>query len=293
MKILTVTHDVLTYEQSKKKMRWTRFPHLFKGLGHEVITIRKPEWWKYPFIYAKQRPDIVISAGKIAGLITSIHHMMPWKKKAIFVHDLTDHFDVYKSERRIWFLRNHHDYVTSPTIYNLKKFNCHDYIPNGSDFKLLSAESKLSPQFDAVYIGQTQSLYNLGQLKKECDELNLNLQILTDLPYEELPNYISKSKVCVYPISWDSSVKMYDYAALGMPVVAPKPNLAEEIGYPAHYCENLGEGIRYLIDNTETAKKLGDDARNWFEQHSGDWKTQATKYSKLLESYLGKRKCAE
>jgi hypothetical protein len=283
MKLLVVTHDILGYEQSKKKMRWTRFPYLFGELGHEVVSVRKPDWWKYPFLYLKHRPDVVISAGKIAGLITVLHHLLPWKKKAIFVHDLTDHFAVYKSEWRIWFLRNNHDYVTSPTIYNLKKFNCHDYLPNGSEFSPIALQA---PEYDAVYIGQTQSLYNLEDLKKQCDENHLKLLILSELPYEELPKHIAKCRICVYPISWDSSVKMYDYAALAMPVVAPKPNIAEDIGYPAHYCENLGLGIKYLIDNPQEAERLGKEARIWFEQHSGNWKTQAQKYLQIIERYI-------
>lgn len=293
MKILTITHDVLTYEQSKKKMRWTRFPHLFKKLGHYVISLRKPEWWKYPFLYLWHRPDIVLSVGKVAGLITAIHHKFPGKRKAIFVHDLTDHFAVYKSERRIWFLRDNHDYVTAPTMYNLNKFNCDDYVPNGSNF--ISAENS-DKEFDAVYIGQTHALYNIEGLKKSCVENSLRLAIVTHMPYEKLPELLSKCKVAVYPISWDSSVKMYDYAALGMPVVAPKPNIAEGIGYPAYYCEDLGLGVKKLIDNPELAGEVGCRLRKWFESHSGNWEGQAKKYLGVLDKYLQQnktKKCAE
>lgn len=286
MKLLIVTHDILTYEQSKKKMRWTRFPYLFEKLGHYVISVRKPEWWKYPYLYFKYKPDIVISVGKVAGLITAIHHKLPGKRNAIFVHDLTDHFEVYKSEKRIWFLRNNHDYVTAPTMYNINKFNCHDYVPNGSDFMSLKTEEFNQKEFDAVYIGQTQALYNIEDLKKSCIINKLKLAIVTDMAYEELPQLLSKCKIAVYPISWDSSVKMYDYAALGMPVVAPKPNIAEGVGYPAYYCEDLGEGIKYLIENPKVAKEYSNKLLTWFKEHSGNWEEQAEKYLKVLEKYM-------
>ena len=290
MKLLIITHDVLAYENSKKKMRWTRFPYLFKNFGHYVILVKKPEWWKYLFLYFKHKPDIVISVGKIAGLITGFHHLLPGKRKAIFVHDLTDHFEVYKSERRIWFLRNNHDYVTAPSMYNLNKFNCHDYIPNGSDF--IPANDFTEKEFDAAYIGQTQALYDIENLKKNCIENKLKLVIVTHMPYEQLPLLLSKCRVAVYPISWDSSVKMYDYAALGMPVVAPKPNIAEKINYPAYYCEDLGKGIKYLIQNPKKAEACGKKLRKWFEEHSGNWESQSKKYLKILEKYLEIKKCA-
>ena len=291
MKLLIVTHDVLSYEQSKKKMRWTRFPHLFQKLGHDVISVRKPNWWKYVFLYLWHKPDIVISVGKVASLITALHHLLPGRRSALFVHDLTDHFEVYKSEKRIWFLRNNHDYVTAPTMYNLKKFDCHDYIPNGSDFiKLNDNKENKDKDFDAVYIGQTHALYNLEELKVSCAKNNLKLAIVTNVAYEKLPELLAKCKVAVYPISWDSSVKMYDYAALGMPVVAPKPNIAEGIGYPAYYCDDLREGISYFIKNPKIAKKVGDNLYDWFIKNSGNWEEQAKKYLEVLERYL-KEKC--
>ena len=289
MRILVVNHDVSTYAQTKKKMRWTRLPYLFGQLGHDVRVVGKHDWWKYPFTYLRFKPDVVISAGKIAGLITGAHHLLPWKKKAVFVHDLTDHFSMYKSEKRIWFLRNNHDYVTVPTMYNMNKFNCHDYVPNGSDFEVMTGVSAFNEkEYDAVYIGQTHSLYNISGLKENCDRLGLKLLILTNVECEKLPEYLNKCKIAVYPISWDSSVKMYDYAALGMPVVAPKPNLAEGVGYPAYYCEDLGIGIKYLIDNPEEAVAIGSGLRSWFDAHSGKWEVVAKKYLRVLDKYMGR-----
>ena len=111
---------------------------------------------------------------------------------------------------------------------------------------------------------------------------------------EEVPMEIAKSKVCVYPISWDSSIKMYDYAAMAKPVVAISPNLAQDIGYPAYYTEDLASGIKYLIAHPKEAEELGKKARKWFLETSGTWEEQAKIYVKVLEKYLtARKKCAE
>lgn len=287
MKILVITHDVVPYEKHKAKMRWVRFPFLFARLGHEVVYVYKQNWWHYLWTYWRFKPDVVISVGKVAGLITAFHHMMPGKRHAVFVHDLTDHFALYLSDRRIRFFRKHHDYVTAPTRYNLETYGGNDLIQNGSDFAPMDAK----PEYDACYLGQIVPIYNIPPLVESCRNAGISLKIITGLPNEEVPQYIAKARVCVYPISWDSSIKMYDYAAMAKPVVAIKPNLAEKIGYPAYYTENLAKGIRYLLQHPREASMLGKRARQWYLDNSGTWEEQAKKYSSVLEKYVRQR-CA-
>lgn len=288
MKILVITHDTLTYEQHKAKMRWVRFPHVFKKLGHNVLYVYKQDWWRYFWQYKRFKPEVVISVGKVAGLITAFHHILPGKRRAVFVHDMTDHFALYPKGRLIFF-RKHHDYITSPTAHNLAAYHGDDLIPNGSDFTPIKA----LPEYDACYVGQVVPIYNIPALMAACKRENISLKIITNLPNEDIPILIAKAKVCVYPISWDSSIKMYDYAAMGKPVVAIKPNLAEAIGYPAHYTEDLAAGIKYFLQNPRKAAWLGKTARHWFLQTSGTWENQAKKYLAVLEKYLRRRTCAE
>ncbi len=281
MRIIVITHDTLPYHLHKAKMRWTRFPYLFGKLGHSVVYVYKQDWWHYFWTYLRFKPDIVISVGKVAGLITAFHHLLPGKKKAVFVHDMTDHFALYPAGR-LRFFRKHHDFITSPTHYNLIKYKGNDLIPNGSDFTPLNEK----PEYDACYVGQVVPIYNIPQLIESCKKENIILKIITDIPNEEVPSCIAKARVCVYPLSWDSSIKMYDYAAMAKPVVAISPNLAEEIGYPAYYTPNLAEGIKYLLEHPQKAVTLGKKARQWYLQNSGTWEEQAKKYCMVLEKYV-------
>lgn len=286
MKILVISHDSLPYHLHKSKHRWTRLPYLFSKFGHKIKYVYKKDWWRYHFIYLKFKPDIIISIGKIAGLITGIHHKFNFNR-TIFVHDLTDHFSLYKSDKRIWFFRKNHDFLTAPTYYNFTTYKCDDYIPNGSDFLPIKVKDE-DYEHDACYVGQVHPFYNVNKLIKDCKRKNINLKIITGLPVEKLPEMIAKCKTCVYPISWDSSIKMYDYAAMKKPVVAIKPNLAEKVGYPAYYCRNLDEGINYLLKNPKKAKQIGDSCYKWYKKTSGTWEQQAKKYLMILEKYSEK-----
>ena len=286
MKILVITHDKYPYYQQKKKMRWTRLPYHFSKLGHNVRYVTKKEWLFYPFIYLIFRPDVIISAGKIAGLITALHHKIKFLinlfKTTIFVHDLTDHPHFYISDKRIRFITKNHDFVTTPTKYNFETYGCDNLIPNGSDFKPI----KTKPKYDACYIGQVHDFYETKKLADNCKKNRINLKIVTGLPSEEVPKYVAQSKVCVYTISWDSSLKITDYAAMGKPVVAIKPNLAQKIGYPAYYCKDLTKGIKNLLSHPKLASKLGKQNRAWFLKYSGSWESQSKKYLNVLHKYI-------
>lgn|SRR3989338_7900597 len=285
MKILVITHDKYPYYRQKKKMRWTRLPYHFSQLGHKVRYVTKREWLLYPVIYSVFRPDVVISAGKIAGLITAMHHKVKFVnnllKKTLFVNDLTDHPHFYISDKRIRFIVKNHDLVTTPTLYNLEKYSCDELIPNGSDFKPMKAIIK----YDACYIGQVHDFYNVKKLEQDCRKAKIKLDVVTGLSSEEVPRHVAASRVCVYTISWDSSLKITDYAAMGKPVVAVKPNISEKIGYPAYYCKDLVKGIKYLLANPTIAQKLGRKNRAWFIKYTGTWKEQAKKYLNVLEKY--------
>jgi len=289
MKILIVTHDFKHYSEYKRKMRWGWFPYYFDKLGYKVEYITKQRWLYYPLIYLRFRPDIVIGIGKTGALITALHHKLSQKlkifegleiskkfqsrPKAKFVFDLNDHPAFYKNDKRIRFLIRNHDILTTSSYYYSKKYNC-EWIINGSNFNPL----KDKVEYDIIYIGQTHSIYNIKKIKEECEKNNIKLKIISTVPIGEVPKHIAKSKLCLYSISWDASAKMTDYAAMGKAVVALKPNLAEEIGYPAYYTDNLINGIKLLLKNTKKIKQLESESLVWFKEHSGTWKEQAEKY---------------
>lgn len=259
-------------------------PHYFKQLGHDVVTVKKSQWYLYIFKFLKFRPDFVISIGRLTGLATAVQHILGLRFGALLVHDLTDHPHFYHSEKWIRFIAKNHDHVVTPSKYNLFKYKCNSFIMNGSNFK----PKKAKPEHDACYLGQTHSFYNIEELVKSCKQKDIKLKLINNLATDKVPETLARCNVCVLPISWDSSTKMMDYAAMGKPVVAIKPNLAEKIGFPAYYTDDLASGIRYLLDNPKEADAISKRARKWFIKNSGNWKTQAKKYLNLLKHIKNK-----
>ncbi|MFC1800491.1 polysaccharide deacetylase family protein [Nanoarchaeota archaeon] len=285
MDILVISHANKDYDEKAINGAWEILPYHFKKLGHKVRTIKKSEWWLYPFIYLNFKPEIVISIGRISGLITAFHKHI-FNTNALFVHDLTDHPHFYKSDTRIRYMCKNHDIIITPSKYNFDKYHCDYLLANGSDFKPIKSGDF---EYDACYLGQVHGFYKIDELKIACKKENITLKVINDTPTYQVPGIIEKCKICIYPISWDSSTKIGDYAAMGKPVVAVKPNLSETIGYPAHYTSNLVDGIKYLLKNKKLSEKLGDDARKWFLNYSGSWEQQAKKYIKILGREIHKQ----
>lgn len=290
IKILIVTHAGKDYEEGGINNAWEYYPHYFKKFGADVKVIHKKEWVSYLPTFKRFKPDIVVSIGRIAGLITAAHHMI-FNSKTLFVHDLTDHPFFYKSGKRIRFIVKNHDITTTSSRYNMERFGCDFLVPNGSDFKPVKLNEK-DIKWDACYLGQMHLFYKIDQLIKDCKKANIKLKIINNVPTKEVPYYIARSKICAYPISWDSSTKIVDYAAMGKPIAAIKPNLAENIDMPAHYCENLADGIKFLLANKKTADVLGRKARQWFLGFADSWENLSKRYLDYLASeYCKKNAC--
>ncbi len=287
MKILVLTHANKDYEEEGINNAWEYYPYYFSKLGAKVKIIHKREWYNYLKIFKRFKPNIVISIGRITGLITAIHKKLHLGR-TMFIHDLTDHPYFYKSGKRIKFIVKNHDITTTSSMYNLKKFNCNFLVPNGSNHKPIQLHNK-EIKWDACYLGQVHSFYKIDQLIKNCKTNNIKLKIINNIKTKEVPYYIARSKICVYPISWDSSTKIVDYAAMSKPIVAVKPNLAENIKLPAYYCKDLAKGIHYLLENTRIARKLGKESRKWFLNFTDNWINLSKKYLNYLEKEYSKR----
>ena len=272
MKILIVTHDKEHYRDRSRRMRWSWLPYYFERLGHEVEYITKQRWPWYPLIYVRFRPDTVIGVGKTGALITALHHKL--RPRARFVFDLNDHPHFYRSEQRMQFLIKNHDIVTTPSHHYHQRYRCHALVMNGSNF----TPKKAKKAYDIIYIGQTHSIYNISAVQEACKASGISLRVISTLSLAETEQEIAKAALCLYPLSWDASAKMTDYAAMGKAVVAIRPNLAEEISYPAHYTLDVITGIKSMLHDNGQRKALEKQARAWFLRHAGTWERQAERY---------------
>ncbi len=265
---------------------WEYLPIYFKKLGHKVEIVYLNTMYEYGFRCLFLRPDIIISIGKTVPYITGLHKLvrdMFFMKKPVIVFDLTDHPQLYRSEKNIWFFCKIHDHVTTSSYHNFKQYSADDYVMHGNDFKPIKTKIK----YDVCYVGQLNPIYGMDKVKQGCDKEKISLKVVTGVPTNEVPKFIAESRICVYPISWDSSLKLFNYAAMGKPVVAISPNMIKDIGFPAYYAKDMIKGIQRLLKNKKMQKKLGKESRKWFLDKAGAWEIAANKYINAFYRYLG------
>lgn len=285
LKILVVKNGRKPEGKLKILSDWEYLPIYFEKLGHKVQIIYLNNIYLYPIKCILFKPDIIISIGKTVPYLTGLHRAIKkilFAKKPVIVFDITDHPLLYGSESRIKLFCKTHDNVTTPSFYNFNNYPADDFIIHGNDFKPLKAKIK----YDVCYVGQLNPIYGMDKVKKGCDEEKISLNIVSDVPTNEVPEEIAKCKICVYPISWDSSLKLFNYAAMGKPVVAIKPNLCENIGFPAYYCEDVVKGIKRLLKDEKLQAKLGKQSRKWFLEKAGSWNRPASKYIDAFYRYI-------
>jgi len=131
--------------------------------------------------------------------------------------------------------------------------------------------------------------------------LSVSFLFTGQVPYPEVPLYIGATELCVAPFLADrgdaSPLKLFDYLACGRPVVAssipPLHDLlsrAEGIApvRPEHP-EALAKEIIRLLEDQETARRLGEKGRRWvLEAHS--WAAAAKQLLRVCEEILQERR---
>lgn len=160
----------------------------------------------------------------------------------------------------------------------------------------LPAAARRCPTIRFLVVGHGPLLPELERLR---DELGLHqyLLLLGQKPYDELPQLLAASDVCLLPFQDNAStryvvpMKLYDYLAAGKPVVANHlPGLAAEFSQEdgvllAHGPQQVLEQALALAQDRPRLQDLGAAARRRMEAN-GDWETVADRFEALLLSHV-------
>jgi glycosyltransferase involved in cell wall biosynthesis len=117
-----------------------------------------------------------------------------------------------------------------------------------------------------------------GVLKERLQQLARNLGVTNQVilpgavPYEQVPECIAMMDICVIPGSneYRSPIKLFEYMAMGKPVVAPRlrpiqdviQDGQEGVLFSPDDREVLKHSLELLIDHREKRKIMGQNARN-------------------------------
>ncbi len=111
------------------------------------------------------------------------------------------------------------------------------------------------------------------------------VRLIGRVPHVEVPDYLAAANVAVIPETNDyrSPIKLFEYMAMGLPVVAPAmPPIAVAIDDGVHgiLCDrdaaSLGRGMSRLLGDAELARRMGEAARQralrefTYEAHAAD-----------------------
>lgn len=167
--------------------------------------------------------------------------------------------------------------------YNLRDYHVLLYI--GTMDKLRSLEIiiytmlkilKNEPKTKLLMVGDGNDRNNLEKLATKL-EINKNIVFTGQIPYFDIPSFISISDVCLSPINpidiykVSSPTKLFEYMVMFKPIVANKeiPEqrevLEESNGgiLTSFEMESFANGIMSLLDNKDLSKEMGKNGYNW------------------------------
>ena len=143
-----------------------------------------------------------------------------------------------------------------------------------------------------VFLGGTE--FDIKNFKQKANGLN-NVLILGHKPPKEIPKYLQAADVLVLPNSkndekanWTSPLKMFEYMASGVPIVASDLPVIREIlnENNAVFVEpdntkSLMQGIKKVLTNKELADKLKTQAYQDVQNYT--WQKRAEKILKFIK----------
>jgi glycosyltransferase involved in cell wall biosynthesis len=140
-----------------------------------------------------------------------------------------------------------------------------------------------------------------GDLKELCKRLGIEHSVIFTgfRPPEEIPGIINLSDLCVFSLPDSSALVIFEYMACAKAVVLPNGG-TQKMGIPRemipeecavqvdHSSEGFSQGILYLLNHEEAAKKIGEKARE-LAVRSFDWTLLAESYLKALVDVLAEK----
>ncbi len=149
---------------------------------------------------------------------------------------------------------------------------------------LLSAVSRLRAQFSNVILQVVGDGPMRGQLERQLARYSLEIQRSTRwlgaVPNERVPQVLSQFDIAVAPYPhltnfYFSPIKIFEYMAAGLPVVASRIGQISQIVedavhgvlYPPNDIAALTESLLYLCQNPSARQQMGSAGRRKVEQH--------------------------
>jgi len=147
---------------------------------------------------------------------------------------------------------------------------------------------------EILLVGDGEERVNLENKVKSLN-LEDSFKFTGVVNHKEIPNYIEKMDICVMPSSnwYGSPLKIFEYGALGKPIIAPKTDPVIEVmedrvdGYLVGNKHELKSAIIEIISDYEQAKVIGNKFREKITKNY-TWDKVGKKIGELITQIVEK-----
>jgi len=304
MKILLIDHAKKHFREQQTG-RWHFLPYYFEKLGHEVLHVTKKDWKKFPFLYARFKPEVIIATGFAAILPLKMKRL--GLIKTLIIYDWNDYWNellatklgIEKAAKFEAYCVENSDFLITPSRYLASKAEVFgkkaELILHGSDLNFKLKPKKLHGKFKVLYIGEQTpykhvdriikavkglqcELYLIGKPNEELQATtSKNVHFINQVPHNEILSYIKAADVCVCTADQEN-LKMYEYAKAGKAILAYNGRIAYFLKHleTAYLTEDLREGLQVLMKNSRLRKNLADNVK----------KIKISSWQEIAKTYL-------
>lgn len=157
------------------------------------------------------------------------------------------------------------------------------------DFDVLTIAAKNKREMSFILVGPIQEVAGILKKAKLLAEIS-NVYLLGMKPYSVIPAYMQSCDIGVIPFIPNelthsiNPIKLYEYAASGLPVVSAKLKEIQQIGLTTLFYETPEEFLECIDRAIVEEKSLTQENENFVRQNT--WRSRYQFVKKKLESIL-------
>ena len=163
--------------------------------------------------------------------------------------------------------------------------------------KFLAAQQRRD--LHLLIVGDGPARPALGKLAAECGVAE-QISFAGTVQREDMPAYISAFHIALQPaaVEYASPLKLFEYMALGKPVLAPdQPNLREIVTngsdgilFDTSSADGFDKALLDLIDDATLRARLGDTARTTLERCNYTWNGNAARVELIAQKLIEQKR---
>ncbi len=311
--------------KKRRKAHLHFVPFELEKRGHNIDLIERKQWIYFYLKYLKFRPDILIVSGLVGFFPMFLKKLGLIRKPVVYYwgdyfHEaMGRRWGLAKCAFMEFFCAQNASFITTPSIFlknvcdtlSLKN----TYIPHGVIWGVKKIKASSLPQLSKnqknlikfIYVGDINQYKRVDRVieavrDKECilyligrclnkdviKNLPKNCVYMEEISHRKVLSYARACDVAVITADQDSTLKMFEYLALGKTILAFNGRINYVLRHKenAYMASNFSDAVEELIKNKKIRNKLSKNAKK-FKIYT--WREIARKYEALFKKLVYKK----